>query len=117
MNANEILKKHEDANEMHFHEVDRKWIIEAMEEYAALRQPLLCAVLLDVNERYYFKTRGQEPDVECTERCMFRDNGICIGSAACQECEHHFKNNVDEWGCISWIKCRKINEAVSKNGR
>ena len=41
MNANEILKKHEDANEMHFHEVDRKWIIEAMEEYAALRQPLV----------------------------------------------------------------------------
>lgn len=41
MNANEILKKHEDANEMHFHEVDREWIIEAMEEYAALRQPVL----------------------------------------------------------------------------
>ena len=41
MKANEILKKHEDANEMHFHEVDRKWIIEAMEEYAALRQPLV----------------------------------------------------------------------------
>jgi hypothetical protein len=41
MNANEILKKHEDANEMHFHEVDRKWIIEAMEEYAALRQTLV----------------------------------------------------------------------------
>lgn len=39
MKADEILKKHEDANEMHFHEVDRKWIIEAMEEYAALRQP------------------------------------------------------------------------------
>lgn len=39
MNANDILKKHEDANEMHFHEVDRKWIIEAMEEYAALSQP------------------------------------------------------------------------------
>lgn len=34
MNASEILKKHEDANEMHFHEVDRKWIIQAMEEYA-----------------------------------------------------------------------------------
>ena len=28
------LKKHEDDNEMHFHEVDRKWIIQAMEEYA-----------------------------------------------------------------------------------
>lgn len=39
MKADEILRKHEDANEMHFHEVDRKWIIEAMEEYAALRQP------------------------------------------------------------------------------
>ena len=39
MNAKEILKKHEAANEMHFHEVDRKWIIDAMEEYAALRQP------------------------------------------------------------------------------
>lgn len=32
--AAEILQKHEDANEMHFHEVDRKFIIEAMEEYA-----------------------------------------------------------------------------------
>jgi hypothetical protein len=34
MTANEILKKHEDDNEMHFHEVDRKWIMKAMEEYA-----------------------------------------------------------------------------------
>lgn len=39
MKADKILKKHEDANEMHFHEVDRKWIIEAMKEYAALLQP------------------------------------------------------------------------------
>lgn len=38
MKADDVLKKHEDANEMHFHEVDRKWIIEAMEEYSALRQ-------------------------------------------------------------------------------
>ena len=45
MNANEILRKHEDANEMHFHEVDRKWIIQAMEEYAALRQPLVSGEL------------------------------------------------------------------------
>lgn len=45
MKADEILKKHEDANEMHFHEVDRKWIIEAMEEYAALRQPLVSGQL------------------------------------------------------------------------
>ena len=45
MKADEILRKHEDANEMHFHQVDRKWIIEAMEEYAALRQPLVSGAL------------------------------------------------------------------------
>lgn len=33
--ADEILQKHEDANEMHFHQVDRQWIIQAMEEYAS----------------------------------------------------------------------------------
>ena len=38
MTAEEILRKHEDKNEFHFHEVDREWIIEAMEEYANLRQ-------------------------------------------------------------------------------
>ena len=36
MTPSEILMKHEDANEYHFHEVDRKWIIEAMEEYATI---------------------------------------------------------------------------------
>jgi len=34
MTAAEILQKHEDANEMHLHHVDRKWVIQAMEEYA-----------------------------------------------------------------------------------
>lgn len=71
----------------------------------------------NVNEGYYFKTIGQEPNVDCTERCMVKDNGIMIGSATCQECEHHFQNNADECGSVSWIKCRMINEAVSKNGR
>ena len=32
--SDKILLKHEDANEYHFHKVDRKWIMEAMEEYA-----------------------------------------------------------------------------------
>jgi hypothetical protein len=31
---NEILAKHEDNNKMHFHQVDREWIIEAMTEFA-----------------------------------------------------------------------------------
>ena len=38
--ADEILRKHEDKNEFHFYELDRSWIIEAMEEYAKLRQDL-----------------------------------------------------------------------------
>lgn len=32
--ANKILAKYEDDNEYHFHELDRKWIIQAMNEYA-----------------------------------------------------------------------------------
>ena len=47
MTADKILKKYEDDNEYHFHEVDRKWIIAAMEEYAALRQPLVSGSLQD----------------------------------------------------------------------
>lgn len=34
MIADEILKKHEDANEYHLHRLDRKWVMEAMDEYA-----------------------------------------------------------------------------------
>ena len=37
--ADQILKDHEDANEMHFHQVDREWLIKAMDEYAASRMP------------------------------------------------------------------------------
>lgn len=37
--ADQILKDHEDANEMHFHQVDREWIIKAMEEYAMTARP------------------------------------------------------------------------------
>ena len=34
----QILAEHEDANEMHLHQVDREWVIKAMEEYAKSRQ-------------------------------------------------------------------------------
>jgi NTP pyrophosphatase (non-canonical NTP hydrolase) len=33
----QILREHEDANEMHFHQADREWIVSAMEEYASLK--------------------------------------------------------------------------------
>lgn len=36
VSASDVLAKYEDANEYHFHEVDRKFIIEAMEEYALI---------------------------------------------------------------------------------
>lgn len=32
--ASELLAKREDENEYHLHDVDRKWIIEAMMDYA-----------------------------------------------------------------------------------
>ncbi len=33
MNAIEILRKYEDENEHHFHDVDEEWVVKAMEEY------------------------------------------------------------------------------------
>jgi len=53
MTADEILKKYEDDNEYHFHSVDRKWIIEAMEEYAALRQPPVSRSVTDEYTKGY----------------------------------------------------------------
>ena len=38
MTADQILQKHEDANEMYFHQVDREFIIQAMKEYATSSQ-------------------------------------------------------------------------------
>lgn len=54
MTAAEILQKHEDANEMHLHHVDRKWVIEAMEEYAIQfgRQCVTKWGLTDVDSKY-----------------------------------------------------------------
>ena len=34
---NQVLKEIEDANQMHFRQVDREWIVNAMEEYASLK--------------------------------------------------------------------------------
>lgn len=65
--ADQILAEHEDANEMHFHQVDREWVIKAMEEYAASRQvrirpqdqmpkdgePVLIADIVGRSEQFY----------------------------------------------------------------
>jgi hypothetical protein len=63
-------------------------------------------------DRYYFNTKGQEPDVECTEKCPVLNNGVMIGSATCQECPNLIKSDADDWGC-SWIFCQKLNDVVS----
>ena len=41
MTKDEILKKHEDLNEYHFHQVDREFILQAMQEYADKKLALL----------------------------------------------------------------------------
>ena len=78
MKADEILKKYEDANEMHFHQVDRGWIIEAMEEYAALRQPHVSGVLIGKKIKY----KGIEQtiiDTNETEELVITDKSIPDG--------------------------------------
>ena len=65
-------------------------------------------------ERYYFKTRGQEPNVDCIEPCMVVNDGTMIGSAKCQNCKYHTDNNQDKYGDISWIKCERINAATMR---
>lgn len=62
MTADKILKKYEDDNEYHFHNVDRKWIIAAMEEYAALHQPPVMRVVI----RYTLKVGGLAENVRMT---------------------------------------------------
>lgn len=51
MTKDEILKKHEDDNEYHFHQVDREWIMEAMQEYAD--QQLRLGVVVRQSEQLF----------------------------------------------------------------
>lgn len=64
-------------------------------------------------ERYYFKTAGDEIDVDCIELCLVKKNKTMIGSVACQECEHCIESDKTFYGC-SWIKCEKIEEATTQ---
>lgn len=61
-------------------------------------------------ERYYFKTTGDEIDTDCIEPCQIK-KGIMIGSAACQVCEHCVNSNATSYEC-TWIVCEKLNEAI-----
>ena len=39
----------------------------------------------DVSKRYYFKTTGIN-NTSCTERCLFKDNGVMIDSGENSSC-------------------------------
>lgn len=68
-------------------------------------------------EPYYFKTRGQEPDEECIEKCQSKlkpSAGVHIGSITCQECVCCVKTDKDKYGNVSWIKCTDIANATQK---
>lgn len=51
MTKDKILQKYEDQNEYHFHQVDREWIMEAMQEYAD--QQLAIQRVSDCSEQYH----------------------------------------------------------------
>ena len=75
MTSSEILRKHEDANEMHFHEVDRKLIIEAMEEYAkAYSQRLETLAKLLAKTWFYGKWEWETPN-ERIQQMIMQDLG------------------------------------------
>lgn len=77
MTKDEILRKFEDDNEHHFHEVDRKWIMEAMEEYAE-QQVKNCRIANVVGqseqlscETCIFNTHSWGEDYPCANCCGF----------------------------------------------
>ena len=61
MTKDEILKKHEDLNEYHFHQVDREFILQAMQEYADQQLRLYSVVsILPTKEEILKQARKEE---------------------------------------------------------
>ena len=48
--ANKILQRYEDKHEYHFHELDRKWIVKAMIEFADKVNSKIKKVKIDINK-------------------------------------------------------------------
>ena len=68
-------------------------------------------------KKLYFKTTGQEPDVNCVEQCFHNSNNntnqpyCMIGSAKCQECQFCFGWDREE----HWVKCLEYSLLESKD--
>ena len=75
MTPSEILMKHEDANEYHFHEVDRKWIIEAMEEYAHIRNERLELLAKILGKIWFYGDWEWETPNERTMQMIMQELG------------------------------------------
>ena len=60
-----------------------------------------------------YRTRGQDPDINCTISCRYKhkpSKGTMIGSASCQGCESCYGWDKEE----QWVKC--LNYACEQQG-
>ena len=56
--------------------------------------------------KLYYKTTGEEPDIDCTEPCKYDcrpSEGTMIGSCSCKECGYCYGWDMEE----CWVKCLK----------
>ena len=102
MTPSEILQKHEDANEMHFHEVDRKWIIEAMEEYAESHSQRLETLAKLLAKTWFYGEWEWENPNERIQQMIMQDLGY-----------YPFKDE-DEMICKTRVDEDLYKEAVDK---
>ena len=58
--ADELLKKYEDENEFHFHESERKWLIQAMNEYKGGTPEARKVDIDELHEKYGAETCTDE---------------------------------------------------------
>lgn len=56
-------------------------------------------------QKLKFNTTGSEPDVNCIDKCKYKDyrpsEGTMIGSANCQQCKACYGWDIEE----NWVKC------------
>jgi hypothetical protein len=64
-------------------------------------------------KKLFYKTVGQEPDVDCVDPCKYEDRlskGTMIGSCKCRDCIACFGWDSEE----QWVKC--LNYSMEKQG-
>ena len=66
--------------------------------------------------KLYYKTTGEEPDVNCIEPCKYDcrpSEGTMIGSCSCKECSYCYGWDMEE----CWVKCLKhaMEKSIESN--